>query len=172
MELGIISVSPKSRYSQQSSEKNRDYQFQQRNIAFNPTYGPLRSYGSSNLLDESTVSTTSSTSASGYGSLNDGYPGEKKATLGELTFCNSNSTDTDETERECLCDHSMKTLNKLAAADRPTIFNDHRNSINNNMVNIKYGGVENNVNNMKAISLINHLKTPYNRLPSFDCEHL
>lgn len=170
MELGIISVSPKSRYTLPSSEKNKDYQFQQRNIAFNPTYGPLRSYGSSNLLDESTVSTTSSTSASGYGSLNDAYPGVKKVILGELTF--SDSTSSDETEEECLCDHSIKTLNKLVAADRPTIFNDHRNSINNNMVNIKCGGVENKVNNMKATSLINHLKTPYNRLPSFDCEHL
>jgi hypothetical protein len=170
MELGIISVSPKCRHSLQSSEKNKDHRFQQRNIPFNPTYGPLKSYSSSNLSDESTISATSSISACGYGSLNDAYPEVKKGILGELSFCNS--TDSDETESECFCDHSKRSLNKFVAANRPTIFNDYRNSINNNMVNIKCGGVDNKMNNMKPISLINHLKMPYNRLPSFDSEHL
>jgi hypothetical protein len=171
MELGIISVSSKCRHSLQSSEKNKDHRFQQRNIPFNPTYGPLKSYSSSNLSDESTVSATSSISASGYGSLNDAYPRVKKAILGELSFCNS--TDSDEIENECFCDSSKRPSNKFVAADRPTIFNDYRNSINNNnMVNIKCSGVDNKINNMKAISLVNQLNMPYNRLPSFDSEHL
>lgn len=169
MELGIISVSPKCRYSL-LSEKNRDHKFLQRNIAFNPTYGPLKSYSSSNLSDESTLGTASPVSGCGYGSLSESYPGAKKTILGELSFCNSE--DSDETEKECFCDHSKRALNKLVAADRPTIFNDYSNSINNNMVNIKCGGVENKINNMKAVTLLNQLTMPYNRLPSFDCEHL
>ena len=171
MELGIISVSPKFRLSPVSSEKNNDHQFLQRNTTNSTCYSPRMSLSSGNLSDKSNFSATSPVTASGYRSLSPTFSGAKRTTLGELSFCNS--TDSDETEEECFCEHTKDAGDKFMITDRPTIFNDYRNNINNNnLVNIKYSGVENKLNNMKAISLINHFKMPYNRLPSFDTDRL